>query len=91
MIITASVKSRAMKPGAAKKLDLRDCCGKLHLESENVADHKLLTALYGHCFGVLERNSKGSIKVFDENGKEVVHYFYEKEESPTSCTEGAEK
>jgi putative heme degradation protein len=77
MIIHANVKSKAMKKGAVTKMDLRDCCGALHLDSENVADLKLLTAMYGHCFGALERNSKGSIKVFDAEGKEVVHYFYE--------------
>ena len=76
MIIHANVKSKAMKKGATKKLDLRDCVGALHLDTENPADLKLLTAMYNHCFGALERNSKGSIKVFDAEGKEVVHYYY---------------
>lgn len=82
MIIHASVKSKAMKRNAVAKKDLRDCCGALHLDSQNVADLKLLTAMYSHCFGALERNSKGSIKVFDENGVEVMHYFYDKAAAP---------
>ena len=87
MIINASVNSKGFsKEGRkmAKKYDLRDCVGHLALDATNVADQKLLTAMYANCFGYLDKNSAGSIKVFDKDGKEVMHYFYEPVAEPAT-------
>jgi hypothetical protein len=75
MIIQASVKSKAFKHGWAKDKDLRDLCGHLALDCTNQTDAALLTAMWKHCFG--RNDNKGSIKVYDSDGKEVMHYFYE--------------
>jgi len=76
MIIEASVNTKAVKRSATQKYDLRDFVGRLHLEATNQADMILLRAMYNECFG--RNDHKGSIKVFDGDGKEVAHYFYER-------------
>jgi hypothetical protein len=75
MLITASVNTKAVKRSQTRDKDLRDFVGKLHLEATTRADMVLLRAMYNECFGRFEH--KGSIKVFDGDGKEVAHYFYE--------------
>jgi hypothetical protein len=81
MIIEASVNTKAVSPSKTRKKDLRDFVGKLKLEATSHADMVLLRAMYNECFGRAE--NKGSIKVFDAQGKEVCNYFYEKQPEST--------
>jgi len=84
MIIHASVKSKAFKRGWEKVVrvngqaaGLNDFCGALHLDCQGKADAALLTSLYRHVFRFHgdENEKSGSIKVFDADGKEVLHYY----------------
>lgn len=83
MIIEAKVGTPALKPSATRKKDLRDFVGTLKLQATNQSDMLLLRELYNQCFGRMEK--KGSIKVFDSEGKEVLHYGYEPKQEPVSA------
>jgi hypothetical protein len=77
MIINAKVNSKGFVKGWAKKakLGLHQLCGHLSLDATSPADTRLLTAMYEHCFGYGDK--KGSIKVFDHEGNEVINYYFE--------------
>lgn len=86
MIIEAAVRSKAFKRGNAweknlvkgkDKLGLNDFVGHLSLDVTCTADAHLLLALYRECFGPSEKNEKGSIKVFDKDGKSILTWGYD--------------
>lgn len=83
MIINAAVNSKAFtaKFKRANKYGLHELCGHLALDSTSEADAALLTALYKYLFSGSDK-AKGSIKVFDNEGAEVAHYYHVPEDGP---------